>query len=103
MSLQPLSDGEVDQALDTLPGWTRQNDALHLEVRLADFRQAMQFLIGVGFRAEARGHHPEIFNVYNRVNLRLTTHDAGDRITEKDIQLAGDILELLPGPSTSDN
>lgn len=103
MSAAPLSEEEITEALALLPGWVRDRESLRLETTFADFREALRFLVGVGLCAEARGHHPEIFNVYNRVTLRLSTHDAGDVITGKDTQLAGDILDLLPGTSQSDN
>jgi 4a-hydroxytetrahydrobiopterin dehydratase len=48
----------------------------------------MSFLVRLSFEAEQRDHHPEIFNVYDRVELTLRTHDAGDRITKADVELA---------------
>ena len=60
-----------------------------------DFRAAMAFLNRVADAAEELGHHPEIFNVYGRVRLTLTTHDAGNVVTEKDHRLAAAIDALL--------
>lgn len=86
----PLSDAQVDDAL--ADGWRRQSDAtgtrITREYRFSNFRTAMGFIVRVGFEAEAMNHHPEIFNVYDRVAIALTTHDAGDRVTETDLELA---------------
>lgn len=86
--VSPLSDAALAEAVAALPNWTRRGDALVRTVELEDFRAAVAFLVRVAFVAEQHGHHPEITNVYNRVTLRLTTHDAGDRVTEKDVALA---------------
>lgn len=68
-------------------GWS--GDALRLRrtFRFASFRQAIAFMVEVAFEAEARDHHPEWRNVYDRVEVELTTHDAG-RVTAKDLALA---------------
>lgn len=59
-----------------------------------DFREAMGFLVRVAFLAEEAGHHPEIENVYDTVRLAFTTHDAGSRVTEKDVEIARRIEHL---------
>ncbi|HIG75991.1 MAG TPA: 4a-hydroxytetrahydrobiopterin dehydratase, partial [Bacteroidetes bacterium] len=64
------------------------------EYTFANFRTAMGFIVRVGFEAEAMDHHPELFNVYDRVAIALTTHDAGDRVTETDLVLASRIEAL---------
>lgn len=51
------------------------------------FREALSFMVRVGFEAEALNHHPEWSNVYNRVVIRLTTHDAGNKVTTSDLEL----------------
>ena len=58
------------------------------EFEFEDFREAMTFITRISFEAEDQVHHPEIFNVYNTVNIALTSHDAGDKVTEKDVKLA---------------
>ena len=83
-----LSAAEVDQLLKELPGWRREGEVLVKAYAFGGFREAMSFMVRVGFEAEAAAHHPEIQNVYNRVVLRLNTHDAGNRITERDVALA---------------
>ncbi|MEM8557913.1 MAG: 4a-hydroxytetrahydrobiopterin dehydratase [Bacteroidota bacterium] len=84
----PLSDLEINAALDQLPGWTRDGDALLRRLEFSDFRAAVSFIVRMAFYAEQHNHHPDLRNVYNRIELRLTTHDAGNRITERDVQLA---------------
>ena len=87
-SLAPLSEGQLDDALRELPGWRYEGDALRTTFRCANFREAMSFLVRVGFEAEALGHHPEIANVYGRVDLVLRTHDAGNVVSQLDVELA---------------
>jgi 4a-hydroxytetrahydrobiopterin dehydratase len=74
--------------LRELPGWSIANGKLHREYQFADFIHAFAFMTGCALAAEAMGHHPEWFNVYNRVTVDLTTHDAGG-IGAKDLALAG--------------
>ena len=82
-----LNDAEIDAALAGLPGWVRRGDGLERTYRFADFVAAFAFMTHVALRAEKADHHPEWSNVYNRVEVRLTTHDAGG-ITDKDVALA---------------
>ena len=83
-----LSEPEIHSALHKLSGWTVLNDKLHREYKFADFIHAFGFMASCALAAEAMGHHPEWFNVYNRVTVDLTTHDAGG-ISAKDLELAG--------------
>ena len=94
MSREPLTDDQVRAALAGLPGWRHADDALAKTFTFDGFRAALAFIVRVGFEAEQRNHHPEIRNVYNRVWLALTTHDAGDRVTERDLDLARAIEAL---------
>jgi 4a-hydroxytetrahydrobiopterin dehydratase len=84
----PLPVAEIEIALSALPGWKHEGDALEKTFTFGSFREAISFLVRVAFEAEAIDHHPEVHNVYNRVRLRLSTHDAGGKITAKDIDLA---------------
>lgn len=68
--------------------WNQENDALHHTFKFADFRQAFAFMTEVAFEAEDMNHHPEWRNVYNQVSIKLTTHDAGNKVTDKDRKLA---------------
>ncbi len=88
MATTPLSPAEIAAALPTLPGWTLERDALARTFQFADFRAALAFMVRAGFEAEELNHHPEWTNVYHRVVVRLTTHDAGNRVTAKDVELA---------------
>lgn len=86
-----LAEHELDNALGELNNWSVDSDMLTKSFQFKDFTEAMGFLVKVAFKAEALSHHPEITNVYNKVSLRLTTHDAGNTITAKDVELAKQI------------
>ena len=88
MATPPLSPSGVAQALQTLSGWKHEGNALVKEFKFGTFREAMSFMVRIGFEAEAMDHHPDWTNVYNRVTIRLNTHDAGGKVTAKDIELA---------------
>lgn len=75
--------------------WTTKDNALHAEFSFADFTTAFAFMTEVAFAAEAANHHPEWTNVYNRVSIRLTTHDAGNTVTDKDHHLAAAIDKIF--------
>ena len=83
-----LSAAEVESACLGLPGWSFAGGALEKTYRFSNFREALSFMVRVGFEAEALDHHPEWTNVYNRVAIRLSTHDAGNTVTAKDVALA---------------
>jgi len=83
-----LTGAEIEAALAGLDGWSGDSAALVKRFRFADFKAAMGFMVRVGFEAEAMNHHPEWTNVYNRVEVRLNTHDAGGQVTAKDVELA---------------
>jgi 4a-hydroxytetrahydrobiopterin dehydratase len=82
-----LSPQALETELQTLTGWTIENGKLHREFRFPSFVEAFGFMSSLALVSEAMGHHPEWFNVYNRVTIDLTTHDAGG-ITIKDIEWA---------------
>jgi 4a-hydroxytetrahydrobiopterin dehydratase len=94
---KPLTSDEIAAALPGLPGWDQAGDALAKEFKFGSFREAMAFMVRVGFEAEAMDHHPDWTNVYNRVAIRLNTHDAGGKVTAKDVALAKKIQAVLPG------
>lgn len=79
----------VEQALDQLDGWTAAEgrEAICKSFRFGDFGEAFSFMTRVALKAEKLDHHPEWFNVYNRVDVTLATHDAGG-VTELDVTLA---------------
>ena len=94
MKTTPLTHEEISRALETLPGWSLMGDALVKTYTFGSFREAMSFMVRIGFEAEALDHHPEWTNVYSRVAIRLNTHDAGGKVTAKDVQLARRIHEI---------
>jgi 4a-hydroxytetrahydrobiopterin dehydratase len=85
---EPLAPEAIDKALVELPGWSYEGNALKKTYQFGDFREAVSFMVRLAFFAEELNHHPELHNVYNRVTVSLTTHDAGDRVTELDVRLA---------------
>jgi 4a-hydroxytetrahydrobiopterin dehydratase len=89
MTIPRLTDAERDAALASLPGWTLREDGLAIikTFRFADFAQAFAFMTRVAIVAEKADHHPEWFNVYNRVEVTLTTHDANG-LSKRDVALA---------------
>lgn len=93
-----LSDAERRDALALLPAWTLEGEGTVISRRFTfpDFPSAMAAMVRVAFEAEALGHHPDWANSYNRLEVRLTTHDAGG-LTETDIALAK-VFEALCAP-----
>ncbi len=87
--MSPLPAAERQALLATLPGWQHdtQRDAISRSFRFADFSQAFGFMAELALVAERCNHHPEWFNVYNKVDIVLTTHDAGG-LTQRDIAFA---------------
>jgi 4a-hydroxytetrahydrobiopterin dehydratase len=82
-----LSGPELKKVVSSLKGWTVVDGKLHKEYKFADFIHAFGFMATAALAIEKMNHHPEWFNVYNRVTVDLTTHDA-QGITSKDIDLA---------------
>jgi 4a-hydroxytetrahydrobiopterin dehydratase len=86
-----LNPSQLQDAVAKLSNWSVKQGKLHAEFKFDDFVSAFAFMTKVAFAAEAAQHHPEWRNVYNRVTIDLTTHDAGDAITQLDIDLARQI------------
>ncbi len=80
-----------------MDGWAEKDNKLVRTIKFADFSEAFAFMTRVALVAERMGHHPEWSNVYNKVHIALCTHDAEDRVTEKDLKLAEAINALLKG------
>ncbi len=87
MELAKLSDDQIKEKLKELQGWQLVNGKLHKEFQFKDFNQAFGFMTRAAIHAEKMDHHPEWFNVYNKLKVDLMTHDAGG-ITENDVKLA---------------
>jgi 4a-hydroxytetrahydrobiopterin dehydratase len=86
---EKLSDPKISQELQALPGWSRAADrhAICKNFKFKDFNEAWAFMTRIALLAEKMDHHPEWFNVYNKVDITLTTHDA-DGISARDIKMA---------------
>ncbi|HEY0649185.1 4a-hydroxytetrahydrobiopterin dehydratase [Phenylobacterium sp.] len=86
----------AEAALAKLPGWSKvegDRDAIQRTFRFKDFNEAFGFMTRVAIKADQLDHHPEWFNVYNRVDVTLATHDA-DGVTELDVTLASFMNEV---------
>ncbi len=96
MTLEKLTEEDRDNWLKALPGWelTRGGDAIARTFEFADFTEAFGFMTRVAILAEKQDHHPEWSNVYNKVTIELTTHDANG-LTHRDTRLAKAIGKLV--------
>ena len=86
-SMVKLSQSEIASAVRKFSGWSVANGKLHRDYEFVNFVHAFGFMATAALMIEKMGHHPEWFNVYNRLSVDLATHDAGG-ITKKDIELA---------------
>ena len=86
-NMMRLSKVDIDEELKNLQGWSVVNEKLHKEFLFESFNQAFGFMTRAAMEIEKINHHPEWFNVYNRITIELTTHDAGG-ITKNDVNLA---------------
>jgi len=93
--MEPLSQQEIRAALSNLNGWEQGDDKIKKEFQFGDFKEALAFIVRVGFEAEKLTHHPGLYNVYNTVKIELSTHDAGDKVTQNDIDLATAIEGII--------
>ena len=88
-----LDTTEIDRRIAELSDWSLVDGKLHREYRFSDFKSAFSFMTAVALKADEMDHHPEWSNVYNRVTIDLTTHDAGG-LTELDFELATEAERL---------
>lgn len=95
MPSAPLPRETLRQALKALPGWKFDDDKLLRSFGFADFKAAFGFMTQVALLAERANHHPDWRNVYNRVEIALTSHDTGG-VTQRDIDLAAAIDQIVP-------
>lgn len=91
--MEILSREIIDKELETLTEWKFVENTIEKKFQFKNFVKALGFIVQVGLLAEKRNHHPELHNVYNKVTIRLSTHDANG-VTFKDIDLAKAINEL---------
>lgn len=100
MAVAELTEAERDAAMQELTGWGLRDDgkAIHCRFEFDDFVNAFGFMTSVAILAEKQDHHPEWFNVYNKVEVTLTTHDVsgeGSGLSQRDVKLAKAIDALL--------
>ena len=88
-----MAEGDIRDALGRLDGWSVKDGKLHKQYEFDSFNRAFGFMARASMEIEKMNHHPEWCNVYSRLTVDLTTHDAGG-VTENDIRLAG-ILDSL--------
>jgi 4a-hydroxytetrahydrobiopterin dehydratase len=91
--MSKLTDPQIASGLTSIPSWVVLQGKLHREYKFPDFAHAFGFMATAAPLIEKMNHHPEWFNVYNRVTVDLSTHDAGG-ITQKDLDLAA-VLEAI--------
>ena len=89
-----LDDVEIEDALAALPDWRLRDGKLHRELRFETFVEAFGFMSSMALVSEAMNHHPEWRNVYNRIEIELSTHDAGG-VTDLDLRWAARADALL--------
>jgi 4a-hydroxytetrahydrobiopterin dehydratase len=88
MSTPPLSDSDITTALADLPGWARDGDTLTKTYALPSYLAGVAFASAVGVLSEGLDHHPDLHISWRKVTVRYNTHDAGSKITAKDVQAA---------------
>ena len=91
-----ISESEMETALSGLPGWHVDGSELCKKYTFDTFRDAVAAIVRLSYEVEETNHHPDILNSYNKLEIRLCTHDAGDEITHKDLRLAG-LIEKVVG------
>lgn len=94
-NMKKLTEDEIYKKLENLQDWEFKDNALNTSFEFEDFKEAFSVMVRIAFEAEAQEHHPEWYNVYNKLQISLSTHDAGG-VTEKDFDLAH-IIEKIVG------
>ena len=92
--MKKLSNDEVTEALSKIRGWSFKSEGIEKDFKFKDFSEAFSTMTRIALIAEKMDHHPEWFNVYNKLSIRLSTHDAGG-VTNKDIEMAVLIERLI--------
>lgn len=93
----PLPSQDIRQALSGLPGWSHNQNALHKTYHFGSFPEAMSFMHRTSIVIHTMNHHPLWTNLFNTVSVRLSTHDAGNRVTAHDIELATKFERVFAG------
>ena len=92
--MSTLSQDQINERLSSMNGWVFENNAIHTAFEFENFKEAFTIMTRIAFEAERLNHHPDWSNVYNRIDISLSTHDAGG-VTEKDFELAETIDQIL--------
>lgn len=92
--MSKLTETEIEKHLQNLPGWNFKDNAIHTEFEFKDFKDCFSVMSRIAFECEALNHHPDWANVYNTLNISLSTHDENG-ITLKDIELAKAIEDII--------
>lgn len=96
MEKRILSEAEINDALADLPGWSVADGKLAKSYKFDSFAAALGWMVAVGVAADKMDHHPEWSNVYNRVEVKLVTHDLDNQISTLDVTLAEKMEQLAP-------
>jgi 4a-hydroxytetrahydrobiopterin dehydratase len=92
--MKPLQEQDILKKLEQLEGWSYNDNAIHTTLEFDNFKEAFSAMTRIAFEAEAQQHHPNWYNVYNTLEISLSTHDAGG-VTEKDFALASSIEGII--------
>ena len=92
--MEKLKPEEIEKRLESLEGWEFNNDAIETSFEFKDFKEAFTVMTRIAFECETQNHHPDWTNVYNSLQIRLSTHDANG-VTEKDFILARSIENII--------
>lgn len=92
--MKKLTEKEIEEKLTHMDGWSYSEDALHTSFEFENFKEAFTLMTRIAFEAEAQNHHPDWSNVFNQLEITLSTHDAGG-VTEKDFKLAQAIEAIV--------
>ncbi len=92
--MKALTEAEIKERMETAPGWEYADNAIHTSLEFDTFKDAFAVMTRIAFEAEKMNHHPDWSNVYNRLHISLSTHDAGG-VTEYDFELAKVIDHLI--------
>ena len=92
--MKKLTESEIKQKMESLQDWDYCDNALNTDFEFNNFKDCMSAMNRIAFECEVLNHHPEWKNVYNKLEIRLTTHDAGG-VTESDFKLANSINKIV--------